>query len=236
MKVPWSASPTIRLVLLDHALTNERLSDFYRQKGFSGRIGFGERPALLVIDLARAWTDPACPLGSDLSGVVESTVVLLTQARNARVPIFFTIMAYDADLNEAPATLRTKLPSTRWLVRGSEWVQLEPALERQPHEPLIEKQRASAFFGTSLLSQLVARGVDTTIIAGCSTSGCIRATAEGCFDNGFRAVVVREAVGDRSPSAHEANLFDIDARYADVVTLELALDYLVSLRSVGSPA
>jgi len=144
-------------------------------------------------------------------------------------------MAYDADLNEAPATLRAKLPSTRWLVRGSEWVQLEPALERQPDEPLIEKQRASAFFGTSLLSQLVARGVDTTIIAGCSTSGCIRATAEGCFNNGFRAVVVREAVGDRSPSAHQANLFDIDARYADVVSLDHALDYLVSLRSVGSP-
>jgi len=122
------------------------------------------------------------------------------------------------------------------VVRGSEWVQLEPALERRSDEPLIEKQRASAFFGTSLLSQLVARGVDTTIIAGCSTSGCIRATAEGCFDNGFRAVVVREAVGDRSLSAHEANLFDIDARYADVVSLEQALDYLVSLRSVGSQA
>ena len=219
---------------MDHSLENRELGSHYREIGFSGRVGFGERPALLVIDLARAWTDPNCPLGSELSEVVANTKAVLDQARRAGIPVFFTYMAYDKDLNEAGPTLRAKLPVTKWLVRGSEWVELEPSLERRPDEPVIEKQRASAFFGTTLLSQLVAKGVDTTIITGCSTSGCIRATAEACFDNGFRAIVVKEAVGDRSPSAHEANLFDIDARYGDVVSLEQALDYLVSMRGAAT--
>src|SRR5438270_8086613 len=214
---------------MEHSLGNQSLSGFYRDRGFAGRVAFGERPALLVLVLARAWTDPASPLGSDLGAVVDNTVTVLHRAREAGIPIYFTTMAYDAEFQEAPPTLRTKLPSTARLVRGSEWVQLEPKLDRHPDEPLVEKQRASAFFGTSLLSQLVARNVDTVLITGCSTSGCIRATAESCFDNGFRTSVVRDAVGDRSPSAHEANLFDIDARYADVVSLDEALDYLVAL-------
>jgi maleamate amidohydrolase len=214
---------------MDHSLANPNLGGFYRDKGFAGRVGFGERPALLVIDLARAWTDPQSPLGSDLSSVVDNTATLLGRARQAGLPIYFTTMAYDPEFREAPAILRAKLPSTATLVRGSQWVQLEPRLERRANEPLIEKQRASAFFGTSLLSQLVASRVDTVLITGCSTSGCIRATAESCFDNGFRTIVVREAVGDRSPSAHQANLCVIDARDAVVVSLDEALVYQVAL-------
>src|SRR5438552_1580906 len=129
---------------MEHSLGNEGLAGFYRDKGFAGRVGFGERPALLVIDLARAWTDPASPLGSDLGAVVDNTVTLLARGRQAGIPIYFTTMAYDAEFQEAPLTLRTKLPSTARLVRGSEWVQLEPKLDRRRDEPLIEKQRASA--------------------------------------------------------------------------------------------
>src|SRR5437763_11995660 len=108
---------------MEHSLANPELAGFYRERGFSGRVGFGSRPALLVIDLARAWTDPKSPFGSDLAAVVTNTVTILERARAARLPVFFTTMAYDRDLSEAPATLKAKLPSTRWLVRGSEWVE-----------------------------------------------------------------------------------------------------------------
>lgn len=218
-----------------HSLDDRNLSAFYRGVGFSGRVGFGQKPAVLVIDLARAWIDRECPMAADLEAVVDATTAVLGAGRRAGLPIFFTTMAYDAALAEAGEVLRAKLPLTRWLVRGSRWVELDPRLERREHEPLIEKQRASAFYGTTLLSQLVARGCDGTIITGCSTSGCIRATAEASFDHGFRTIVVREAVGDRSPTAHEANLFDIDARYADVESLEATLDHLESItKALGS--
>lgn len=174
--------------------------------------------------MARAWLDPASPIGSStLDGVLENIVRLLDVARRASIPIFFTTMAYDEKMSEVGQNVKVKTPHLTWLVRGSEWVQLSPELQRRPHEPFIEKQRASAFFGTTLLSQLVARQIDTTLIVGCSTSGCIRATATDAHDQNFRVIVPQEAVGDRSASAHVANLFDIDARYGDVVQLDAVI-------------
>lgn len=141
-----------------HELSNERLRRQYADAGFSGRVGFGERPAVLVIDIARAWLDPTSPIGSStLDGVLKSIVTLLAVARQASIPIFFTTMAYDEKISEVGQNVKVKTPHLSWLVRGSEWVQLSPELQRHPHEPFIEKQRASAFFGTTFLSQLVAR-------------------------------------------------------------------------------
>lgn len=211
-----------------HNLENESLKDFYAKRGFTGRVGFGERPAVIVIDLARGWTEPypISPMGSDLSKVVEQTVRILKVAREKDVPIYFTTMGYEPGLTDIGEVVLKKTPHLKIMEKGSDWLQLHPALDRRPNEVFIIKQRASAFWGTSLLSQLISRKVDTVILTGCSTSGCVRATAQNAFDDNLHVIVPREAVGDRSPTAHEANLFDIDARNGDVVSVDEVLEYL----------
>lgn len=208
---------------------SQRLADYYAKKGFRGRVGFGQRPAVIVIDLAKAWTDPSFIMGTDLSDVIENVKVILRFARDKKLPIFFTTMSFNTDLSDVGENVLKKLPHLARLVKGSEWVQLHPELQQRENELLIKKQRASAFFGTMLLSQLIARKVDTLIITGCSTSGCIRATAESAHNYNFHSIVVREAVGDRSMRAHEYNLMEIDARYADVVSTERVVQYLENL-------
>jgi maleamate amidohydrolase len=203
-----------------HGFGNSAVRELYARAGFGGRVGWGERPALLVIDMAKAWVDSTEQLGADLSDVLGSIVRLLEVARRKGLPIYFTTMAYDPAMREVGAIVLLKTPHTGKMVRGSDRVQLADALERRGDEPLIEKPRASAFYGTNLRSMLQSDGVDTVIVTGCSTSGCIRASAESAFNENLRVIVPAKAVGDRSPTAHEANLFDIDARYGDVVSLE----------------
>lgn len=215
---------------MEHSLSNTALRRQYEAAGFCGRSGWGERPALLVIDMAGAWTTPSERLGSDLSGVMRSILELLPIARRQAMPIFFTTMAYGSPAEAGDVVCR-KLPHTREMLRGSARVELAPELARQPHEPLIEKPRASAFFGTNLLSMLIDLRVDTVIVTGCSTSGCIRGTCESAHNYNFHVIVPCEAVGDRSASAHQANLFDIDARYADVVTLQDVQNHILSRAS-----
>jgi len=209
-----------------HALSNGQLREQYQLAGFAGRVGWGARPAVLVIDMAGAWTDPREQLGSDLSEVLANVRLLLALARDRGVPVFFTTMAYDPDLAEVGTVLMRKLPHAAAMVRGSARVRLVPELERRANEPLIEKARASAFFGTNLLSMLVGRAIDTAVVVGCSTSGCIRSTCESAFNYNLHVIVPKEAVGDRSPSAHDAALFDIDARFGDVIPIQEALDHL----------
>jgi len=212
-----------------HSHSNPALREQYARAGFGGRVGWGERPAVLVIDMAGAWTHTDEQLGSDLSSVLENIKTLLAVARRKGLPIYFTTMAYDPALREAGEVALRKLPHLAKMIRGSERVRLEPSLERRENEPLIEKPRASAFRSTNLLSELISERVDTTIIVGCSTSGCIRATAESAFDLNFHAIVPAEAVGDRSPSAHAGSLFDIDMRVADVMPLAEVLEHLETL-------
>ncbi len=199
--------------------------DFYVKKGFAARVGFGARPALVVIDIIRAFTDMRSPLASNLDSQVDAIRQLLAQAREARIPIIFSTVAYDPDLQEAGIWIR-KIPSNSWLVEGSEWVELDERLERRPNEMLLVKKYASCFFGTDLVARLVSRGVDTLIVTGCTTSGCVRATAVDACSLGLHTIVVEEAVGDRAELPHIANLFDIDAKYGDVVGLDEALQYL----------
>lgn len=212
-----------------HSHENPALREQYLKAGFGGRVGWGERPALLVIDMAGAWTHSDEQLGSDLTSVLENVRTLLAVARRKGLPIYFTTMAYDPALREVGEVARRKLPHLAHMIRGSERVQLEPSLERREDEPLIEKPRASAFRSTNLLSELISERVDTTIIVGCSTSGCIRGTCESAFDLNFRAIVPAEAVGDRSPSAHAGSLFDIDMRLADVMPLSAVVAHLETL-------
>ncbi|MGW0805113.1 isochorismatase family protein [Nonomuraea sp. NPDC002799] len=210
-----------------HRMDNQELLDQYLAAGFAGRVGWGERPALLVIDMAGAWTRPDEMIGADLDGVLGNIGRLLDVARKADdIPVVFTTMAYDETYSDLPQVTRLKTPHSEKMIRGSERVRLVPELNRLPHEALVEKPRASAFFNTNLLSILVSHQVDTVIVVGCSTSGCIRSTCESALDYGFRAIVPAEAVGDRSASAHEANLFDINARYADVVPVQEVIGHL----------
>jgi nicotinamidase-related amidase len=190
-----------------------------RFEGFHGRAGIGRRPALVVVDVNRGFTDPASPLVCDLDGVVGAIGELLEAFRDAGLPVAFTTVAYDDAGKQAAAVFIEKIPALLSLEAGSEWVEIDPRIEPHAGEPVFTKLWASAFHGTAFATFLTANGCDSLVVTGASTSGCIRATAVDALQHGYRVVVPREAVGDRNPDAHEANLYDIDAKYGDVVAL-----------------
>lgn len=202
------------------------MDKFFEERGFGMKIGYGERAALIIIDLVRGFTDPDQALGADLSSELAKTRQLLEAARKAEIPVYYTTVAYEeGDLRDAGIWAK-KMAGVMALRAGSPEVEVDPSLGRLPVEPVISKKYASAFFGTDLLSRLNCLRIDTLLIAGCTTSGCVRATAVDAVQNGFRPMVVREAVGDRSQSAHEQSLFDLNAKYADVVVMDDVLGYL----------
>lgn len=199
--------------------------EFFRQRGFGQTIGFGISPAVIVIDLICAFTNKELPLGAPLEAEIDNTVRVLDKAREASIPIFYTSVAYDdRDLTDA-GIWALKMKGLMTLRSGTAEVEVDPRLGRQSIEPLIVKKYASAFFGTDLLTRLNSQRIDTLIITGCTTSGCVRATAVDGLQNGLRPIVVKEAVGDRSKAAHEQSLFDLQAKYADV----MGIDELVKL-------
>jgi maleamate amidohydrolase len=197
-----------------------------RHEGFHGRAGFGRRPALLVIDVNVGFTDPASPLVCDLDGVVAAIGRLLDEARRAQIPVVYTTVSYTEGDKTAAAAFIEKVPALLTLEAGSRWVEIDPRVAPLPHEPVLNKLFASAFFGTALSSLLAAAGCDSVIVTGASTSGCVRATAVDALQHGYRPLVPRDAVGDRNPAAHEASLYDIDAKYGDVVSLDDAIGHL----------
>lgn len=197
----------------------------YQQRGFANRIGFGEKPALLIVDFINAFTDESCPLGSNLSREIQATALLLRIFRQKKLPVHYTTTAYEEGYASAGVFI-VKVPSLTHLRQGTKLVEIDERLKPQRHETIWEKKYASAFFGTTLASALNAQKIDTLVIAGCTTSGCVRASAVDACQHGFRAIVVEECVGDRSASAHAANLFDLDAKYADVMSLGEVLENL----------
>jgi nicotinamidase-related amidase len=200
-----------------------------RHEGFHGRAGFGTRPALIVVDMSVGFTDPASPLVCELGGVVDAIRRLLDETRRAGLPVVYTTVAYtEADRLTAAAFI-DKVPALLTLEAGSRFVEVDPRLAPRPDEPVLTKLFASAFFGTPLSSLLASAGCDSVIVTGASTSGCIRATAVDALQHGYRVVVPREAVGDRNPAAHEANLYDVDAKYGDVVSVDEVLEHLEEL-------
>lgn len=215
---------------------SSEMDRFFEDRGFGMKIGYGERPALIVIDLVQGFTDPDQPLGADLSSQLAQTRRLLEAARSAEIPVYYTTVAYqEGDLRDAGIWAK-KMSGIMALREGMPEVEVDPSLGRLPDEPVIAKKYASAFFGTDLLSRLNSLRVDTLLIAGCTTSGCVRATAVDAVQNGFRPMVVREAVGDRSQPAHDQSLFDLNAKYADVVGMEDALGYLSGVASKDNVA
>jgi maleamate amidohydrolase len=206
-------------------------AEFFEQRGFGQKLGFGLRPALLVVDMVRAFTNPEMPLGANLESQIAAIQPLLRIAHDQQAPVIFSTVAYeDEHLRDAGIFGRKQKGSTT-LRAGTESVEVDPRLEFRKGDSLLVKKYASCFFGTDLVSRLLTRQVDTLIITGCTTSGCVRASAVDACQIGFRPMVVREAVGDRSRSAHEQSLFDLNAKYADVVSLEETLQYFQTRRS-----
>jgi maleamate amidohydrolase len=195
-------------------------------EGFGGRGGFGRRPALIVVDMTLGFTDPDSPLACDLEDTVANIGRLLDAARSAEIPVVFTTIAYRESDKLTAAAFIDKVPALLTLEAGSRWGEVDPRIAPRETEPILNKLFASAFYGTGLPSLLAAAGVDSLIVTGASTSGCVRATAVDALQYGYRPVVPHEAVGDRNEKAHEANLYDIDAKYGDVVPVGEVLEYL----------
>lgn len=187
----------------------------------------GRHPALLVVDFVRAYLTPGSPLYAGVESAQAACVQLLGAARRAGIPVIHTRVSYQPGGRDG-GVFHRKLPALCCFERGlhPELAAFAEGLEPIEGETVISKQYASAFFGTSLASTLTALGVDTLLIAGVSTSGCVRATAVDACQYGFIPLVVRDAVGDRQPAPHEANLYDLQAKYAEVITLSTAEQYL----------
>jgi nicotinamidase-related amidase len=211
-------------------VSDEAAQRIYEASGLGASVTLGRRPAVLVIDFSCGFTDPECALGSELTPQVDSTRRLLDAARAKGLPVVFTTIGFEPNGKDGGLWLQ-KVPTLAALELGGRWVEIDPRLEPRDDETVIVKKGASGFFGTNLVSVLVTQGVDTVILCGATTSGCIRATAIDLLQYGWPTIVPRECVGDRAQAPHDANLFDIQAKYADVVSLEDALGYLESVPS-----
>jgi nicotinamidase-related amidase len=213
---------------------SDTLSENYATGGFGKALQPGRWPALLVIDFVRAYLVPGSPLYAGVEAARDACRELLAAARAARVPIVHTNVQYQPGGRDGGVFFR-KVPALACFEAGAypDLAAFAEGLEPVAGETVITKQYASAFFGTSLASTLTAMGVDTVLIAGVSTSGCVRATAVDACQHGFVPLVVREAVGDRHEAPHTASLFDLQAKYAEVVNLVRAQQYLCALDQTG---
>lgn len=208
-------------------MTEQDLSQNYKG-AFGKRIGFGEKPALIMIDFVEAYFDPSCSLYAGTESALESGLRLQAVAREVGVPVIYTNVVYNKTALNGGRFYQKSMTLHHFL-EGSPMGAWPKGLVPSEDELVISKQYASAFFGTSLASTLTSLGIDTLIHTGVSTSGCIRATCVDCNSHGFIPIIVREAVGDRHPAPHEANLFDMDAKYGDVVSETETISYLRNL-------
>jgi len=200
----------------------EDLKERYLQRNWGQRVGFGQRPALIVIDLARYWTESQLQIGTNLDSVVEATCRVLDAARSVKIPIFFTSFAYDPA--DPPSPQNTKL-QMKLKPEDAQLFDLDQRLKHQPTEKLIRKRYASCFKATNLHEMLTSLGVDTLIVTGASTSHCVYATCRDATDS-FRVIVPKEAVGERCELMHEVNLFDIDIDLGDVMPVDEVVAHL----------
>lgn len=210
-------------------MSADDLDQDYSGAGFGNAIGFGERPAVLVVDMVRAYIDPSSPLYAGVEDTVEPARSVISAAREGAVPVIYTEVVFGPGGVDGGTFFRKVKPLELFVGRG-EMGQILPELAPAEDELVVTKQYASAFFGTSLASTLTALQRDTVIVMGYSTSGCVRASAVDATQHGFSTVVVRDAVADRDTRPHEANLFDLNAKYADVVDSSEVLAYLEKVR------
>ena len=198
--------------------TDHELSEDYKQAGFNHKLGMGSAPAVVVVDMCRAYFDPDSPLYAGVPEVVDACVALVDAARAAGRPVLLTRVEYEPGGADGGIFYR-KVGALSVFDRGGRYGDWLAELDPADGDVVITKQYASGFFGTSLAATLMSQGIDTVLICGVSTSGCVRATALDACQSGFVPIVVRDACGDRDPGVHNANLFDLDAKYADVESL-----------------
>jgi maleamate amidohydrolase len=206
-------------------MAKKSLENDYEGAGYNKRLGFGERPALILIDYVEAYFDKSSPLYADVDDALASGIRIRDAARRSRVPVIYTNVVFTKGGINGGMFIK-KVPTLHIMEQGGPMGAWPKGLEPKEDELVISKQYPSAFFGTTLSSTLTAAGIDTLILTGLTTSGCIRATCIDTVSYGFRPIVVGEACGDRDERPHEANLFDMNAKYADVVTEKETIEYL----------
>jgi maleamate amidohydrolase len=192
----------------------------YQKAGYGqGNVGFGDHPALLIVDFQKAFTSEDSPIGGSplIKVAVAKTNELIALARQEELPIIHTVVGYREDKKDM-GLWPLKVGTLANVTLGSKWVEIDDALEVKPEDIVITKKMPSAFFNTDLTNILISNRIDTLIIAGCTTSGCIRATAIDSFSYGFRTIIAEECVGDQGIEPHRANLFDINNRYGDILS------------------
>jgi maleamate amidohydrolase len=204
--------------------------DIYKQQQFGNPIGLGRKAALLIVDFTVGFNDPALFGGGNIDPAVKRTVKLLESFRAQALPVAFTRVVY-ADDGSDGGIFSTKQPRLLILTEDHPAGQIVPELAPRPGELMVRKNQASAFFGTNLAPWLVQQGADTVVVAGCTTSGCVRASVVDAISYNFRPIVVRDCVGDRALAPHEANLFDMQQKYADVMERDEAIGKLVNRKA-----
>jgi len=205
----------------------EDLGENYK-RAYDNALGFGASPALILVDFVQAYFEPGNMLYAEVDDALASAIRVRDQARASGIPIFYTNVVYQADGLDGGVFFKKAKPLVNF-IKGSPMGHWPKGLDPLPSEPVISKQYPSAFFGTSLAATLTAHKIDTLIITGLTTSGCIRATCIDCCSHGFIPIIVEDACGDRHEDPHQANLFDMNAKYGDVVSEAATLDYLKSL-------
>lgn len=208
----------------------DELTSDYDKAGFNGALTFGKKPALLIVDVCRAYVEPDCPLyaGPSALDALQNNIRLRQAAHAKGLPVVFTAVEYLPDGVDGGLFFR-KVPALRHFVKGNEMAEFMPDLTPEGSDILVTKQYPSAFFGTSLAPMLTSIGVDTVLITGYSTSGCVRASTLDALCHGFAPFVIRDACADRADGPHESNLFDMQAKYAEVLTTNETLDRLLSV-------
>lgn len=199
-------------------------------KAYNVRVGFGLRPALILIDFCEAYFDPECDLFADVDDVLASALRIREAARAAAIPVILTNVVYHPTGINGGRFFEKAAPLKNF-IQGSPMGAWPKGLVPHADELVISKQYPSAFFATSLASTLTAMGVDSVLLTGLTTSGCVRASCVDAMSHGFRTAVVADACGDRHPAPHDANLFDMNAKYADVVSEAETLEFLSGLRA-----
>jgi nicotinamidase-related amidase len=193
----------------------------------TGALALGKRPALILVDLSLGFCSPQSPLGGEFKDVVQANLQLLSLFRQHNWPVFFTTVVYQN--KEQASVFRQRLPDLNILQQGSDWTEIHPDLNKQQNEYLIEKQGPSGFFATPLVEQLRLEQADSLVITGLTTSGCVRATVVDALQYNYPVFVPKQACGDRNASAHDANLHDMHAKYAEVLGLDALMEQLSSL-------
>lgn len=209
--------------------------EIYRAQGFGGKVGIGRKPALCIVDFVNGFVDPQVFGGGNIREAVAKTIGLLAAVRQLGIPVAFSRVVYAADGSDNCAFVR-KVPALAKLTEHSPEGQIVPELAPLPGENILRKTQPSAFFGTGYVDWLRQQGIDTLIIAGCTTSGCVRATVVDSMSYDFRTIVARDCVGDRSLPAHEANLFDMEQKYADLMEADAIITPLGRAAGRGAAA